>query len=144
MLPCLKAKEISKEIKGKLPVIDEETFKEHFCSICPYYAGRIEKVPHCMQARCAWDDDEERFSPVLMEMMPIFAEELQKTEEKYLNAKHKFDVIQLMFEQEVKEERRRKDPCYECAYGTHAPCIGFCYKQMTANPVEPSQQELRS
>ena len=38
MKPYLKAEEIRKEIREQLPVIDEETFREHNCSECMYYA----------------------------------------------------------------------------------------------------------
>ena len=42
MKPYLKAeeirKEIRKEIREQLPVIDEEIFREHYCSECMYYA----------------------------------------------------------------------------------------------------------
>ena len=33
-----------------------------------------------------------------------------------------------------------KNPCYKCAYNRHAPCIGFCYQQMTAHPVDPNEK----
>lgn len=136
MRPCLKARDIKKEVKANLPVIDPVIFREHFCTDCPYYAGRYEKVPRCMQKNCAWDDEAELFSPALQELLPVFEEEFQKAEAKYLEAKRKRDVLISMFKQEMQEIKRRKDPCYECPYGKVHPCIGFCYKQMTANPVE--------
>lgn len=48
MKPYLKAEEIRKEIREQLPVIDEETFREHYCSECMYYAGGINKKARCM------------------------------------------------------------------------------------------------
>ena len=139
MRPCLKARDINKDIKGQLPVIDEVTFKEHFCAECPYYAGRIDKKARCMQRHCAWDDEDEIFSPVLKSMVPIIEEEFQKAEEKYLKAKRRKEVIYKMFADELREEQKKKDPCYSCAYNSHAPCIGFCYQQMTSHPVDPNE-----
>ena len=75
MRPCLKARDINKDIRGQLPVIDEVTFREHFCAECPYYAGRIDKKARCMQRHCAWDDENEIFSPVLKNMVPILEAE---------------------------------------------------------------------
>ena len=59
MKPYLKAEEIRKDIREQLPVIDEETFREHYCSECMYYAGRINKKARCMQRQCSWDKDDE-------------------------------------------------------------------------------------
>ena len=136
MRPCLKARDIKKEFKADLPVIDAVIFKEHFCTECPYYAGRYEKTPRCMQKHCAWDDEEEAFSPVLLGLITVYEEELEKAEERYLEAQRKRDTVISMFEREMAEIRRRKDPCYDCPYGKASPCIGYCYKQMTANPVD--------
>ena len=142
MRPCLKARDINKDIKGQLPVIDEVTFREHFCAECPYYAGRIDKKARCMQRHCAWDEENEIFSPVLKSMVPIIEAEFKKAEEKYLEAKHRRDVIHKMFADELLQDQKKKDPCYRCAYNSHAPCIGFCYKQMTSNPVDPADVEM--
>ena len=142
MRPCLKARDINKDIKGQLPVIDEVTFREHFCAECPYYAGRIDKKARCMQRHCAWDDENEIFSPVLKSMVPILEAEFKKAEEKYLEAKYRRDVIHKMFADELLQDQKKKDPCYRCAYNSHAPCIGFCYKQMTSNPVDPAEAEM--
>ena len=57
--PYLKAEEIRKDIREQLPVIDKETFREHYCSECMYYAGRINKKARCMQRQCSWDKDDE-------------------------------------------------------------------------------------
>ena len=78
MKPYLKTEEITREIKEKLPVSDEETFREHYCSECLYYAGRIDKKPHCMQRQCSWDQEEEHFAPVLRKMIPILDEECRQ------------------------------------------------------------------
>ena len=142
MRPCLKARDINKDIKGQLPVIDEVTFREHFCAECPYYAGRIDKKARCMQRHCAWDDENEIFSPILKSMVPIIEAKFKKAEEKYHEAKHRRDVIHKMFVNELLQDQKKKDPCYRCAYNSHAPCIGFCYKQMTSNPVDPAEAEM--
>ena len=72
-------------------------------------------------------------------MVPIIEEEFKKAEEKYLEAKRRKEVIYKMFADELREEQKKKDPCYSCAYSSHAPCIGFCYQQMTAHPVDPNE-----
>lgn len=54
MKPYLKAEEIRKDIREQLPVIDEETFREHYCSECMYYAGRINKKARCMEKMWFW------------------------------------------------------------------------------------------
>ena len=41
---------------------------------------------------------------------------------------------------ELLMERKKKDPCYKCAYNRNSPCIGFCYQQMTAHPVDPNER----
>ena len=140
MKPYLKAEEITREIKEKLPVIDEETFREHYCSECLYYAERIDKKPRCMQRQCSWDQEEEHFAPVLRRMIPILDEECMQAEERYIDAKRRRDAIQEMFAEAIRMERRKKDPCYKCAYNCHALCIGFCYQQMTAHPVDPNEK----
>ena len=39
----IKNKQITKEIRGQLPVIAPAMFRERGCSYCPYYAGSYEK-----------------------------------------------------------------------------------------------------
>ena len=108
MKPYLKAEEITREIKEKLPVIDEETFREHYCSECLYYAGRIDKKPRRMQRQCSWDQEEEHFAPVLRRMIPILDEECMQAEERYIDAKRRRDAVQEMFAEEIRMERRKK------------------------------------
>ncbi len=141
MRPCLKAREIKKDIKEKLPIIDEFIFKEHFCSECPYYAGRIEKKARCMQQHCAWDDRREIFSPVLKEMIPIIEDEYLKIEEKFLEVKKRREIINKMFMDEMLRNQKKEDICNNCAYSSHAPCIGFCYQQMTSDPVDLNEMK---
>ena len=57
-----------------------------------------------MQRHCAWDDEDEIFSPALKSMVPIIEEEFQKAEEKYLEAKRRKEVIYKMFADELREE----------------------------------------
>lgn len=78
MKPYLKAEEIRKEIREQLPVIDEETFRGHYCSECMYYAGGINKKARCMQRQCSWNQEEEHFAPVLRRMIPILDEECRQ------------------------------------------------------------------
>lgn len=136
MRPCLKAKDITKDVKRKLPIINELTFKEHFCSDCRYYAGRVDRVAHCMLKECSWDDEEEIYSPVLKKMLPIFEADYQKIRKKYNEAKARKEAIEQIFTKELEAEKRKNDPCNTCCYKTHAPCIGFCYLQMTGTPSD--------
>ena len=108
MKPYLKAEEIRKEIREQLPVIDEETFREHYCSECMYYAGRINKKARCMQHQCSWDKDDEFFAPALKRMSPILDREYKQAEEQYLEAKHRKDAIHEMFAAELLMERKKK------------------------------------
>lgn len=64
-------------------MIDEETFREHYCSECMYYAGRINKKTRCMQRQCSWDKDDEFFAPALKRMIPILDREYKQAEELY-------------------------------------------------------------
>ena len=121
MKPYLKAEEIRKDIREQLPVIDEETFREHYCSECMYYAGRINKKARCMQRQCSWDKDDEFFAPALKRMIPILDREYKQAEEQYLEAKRRKDAIHEMFAAELLMERKKKDPCYKCAYNRNSP-----------------------
>lgn len=109
MRPCLKERDIKKECKANLPIINPVTFREYFCTNCPYYAGRYEKGPRCMQKHCVWDDEAELFSPALLDLLPVFEEELQKAEAEYLEAKRRRDVIISMFKQEMEDIKKKKD-----------------------------------
>ena len=61
----IESKHVTKEIKSQMPVIPVEIIKERGCTFCPYYLGNYEKQPRCMMKTCAWDDENERFHPVL-------------------------------------------------------------------------------
>ena len=78
--------------------------------------------------------------PALKRMIPILDEEYKQAEEQYLEAKRRKDAIHEMFAAELPMERKKKDPCYKCAYNRNSPCIGFCYQQMTAHPVDPNER----
>ena len=128
----IKNKQITKEIRGQLPVITPAMFRERGCSYCPYYAGSYEKFPRCMMASCAWDDEEEHFHPLLRRLIPFYREKMEKAEEKYLAVKKVYTTLLDMFAGEMKQEELEKDECYGCAYGKCGPCIGICYKTMKA------------
>lgn len=89
----IKNKQITKEIRGQLPVITPAMFRERGCSYCPYYAGSYEKFPRCMMAACAWDDEEEHFHPVLRQMLPEFKRKMEKAEEKYLELRTAYELL---------------------------------------------------
>lgn len=126
----IKNKQIPKEIKRKLPVIASVTFKARGCSYCPYYAGCFEKQPRCLMTNCAWDDEEERFHPVLRKMLPEFKRKMVKAEEKYEEEKKAYELLVSMFVEEIDQEAREKDECFNCCYGKGGPCIGICYKRL--------------
>lgn len=100
----IKNKQITKEIRGQLPVITPTMFRERGCSYCPYYAGSYEKFPRCMMVDCAWDDEEEHFHPVLRQMLPEFKRKMEKAEEKYLELKTAYELLMSMFEAEMAQE----------------------------------------
>lgn len=125
-------RQITKEIKGQLPVIDPERFAERACNFCPYYAGSFEKRPRCMMADCAWDDEGEHFHPLLRQMLPEFKSRMEKAEEKYREQKAAYELLLGMFEDELAQEELEEDECYNCCYGKCGPCIGLCYKELTA------------
>ena len=68
----IESKHVTKEIKSQMPVIPVEIIKERGCTFCPYYLGSYEKQPRCMMKNCAWDDEKERFHPVLRELIPFY------------------------------------------------------------------------
>ena len=136
MQPRIKANEVNKVIRMKLPVIDKKTFRHHYCKACLNYAGRDNGIPHCMLANCSWDDDKDIFSPVLREMLPLLEAEMKEAEARYAEAKRKYSIIKAMFAKEDAVIRRENDPCNNCNYSIGGPCIGFCYKQMTSHPVD--------
>ena len=74
----IESKHVTKEIKSQMPVIPVEIVKERGCTFCPYYLGNYEKQPRCMMKTCAWDDENERFHPVLRELIPFYKEKMKK------------------------------------------------------------------
>ena len=128
----IESKHVTKEIKSQMPVIPVEIVKERGCTFCPYYLGNYEKQPRCMMKICAWDDENERFHPVLRELIPFYKEKMEKAEEKFLTMKKIYTTLLGMFADEMRQEELEKDECYGCAYGKCGPCIGICYKSMKA------------
>lgn len=125
-------KHVTKEIKEQMPVIPTDIMKERGCTFCPYYMGSYEKQPRCMMKTCAWDDEEERFHPLLRKLIPFYKEKMEKAEEKYLAVKKVYTTLLDMFAGEMKQEELEKDECYGGAYGKCGPCIGICYKAIKA------------
>ena len=121
----IESKHVTKEIKSQMPVIPVEIVKERGCTFCPYYLGNYEKQPRCMMKTCAWDDENERFHPVLRELIPFYKEKMEKAEEKFLAVKQIYTTLLKMFADEMKQEELEKDECYGCAYGKCGPCIGM-------------------
>lgn len=80
----IESKHVTKEIKSQMPVISPEIIKERGCTFCPYYLGSYEKQPRCMMKNCAWDDENERFHPILRRLIPFYKEKMEKAEEKFL------------------------------------------------------------
>ena len=116
----IESKHVTKEIKSRMPVIPVEIVKERGCTFCPYYLGNYEKQPRCMMKTCAWDDENERFHPVLRGLIPFYKEKMEKAEEKFLAMKKIYTTLLGMFADEMKQEELEKDECYGCAYGNVA------------------------
>ena len=112
----IESKHVTKEIKSQMPVIPVEIVKERGCTL----------------KTCAWDDENERFHPVLRGLIPFYKEKMEKAEEKFLAMKKIYTTLLGMFADEMKQEELEKDECYGCAYGKCGPCIGICYKSMKA------------
>ena len=121
----IESKHVTKEIKSQMPVIPVEIVKERGCTFCPYYLGNYEKQPRCMMKTCAWDDENERFHPILRKLIPFYKEKMEKAEEKFLAMKKIYTTLLGMFDDEMKQEELEKDECYGCAYGKCGPCIGI-------------------
>ena len=136
----IESKHVTKEIKSQMPVIPVEIVKERGCTFCPYYLGNYEKQPRCMMKTCAWDDENERFHPVLRGLIPFYKEKMEKAEVKFLAMKKIYTTLLGMFADEMKQEELEKDECYGCVYGKCGPCIGManmiCDKEIIA--LEPS------
>ena len=130
MKKCLSSKDIPREVKAMLPIIDSEMYVERACSFCTYHAGLFEKKHRCMMKICSWDTEEEKFHPVLLQLKEKFDREVVRTEEKLSTAKTRQKTLNAMFEKELAEQERRKDPCYECHFSKGTPCIGVCYKKI--------------
>ena len=112
----IESKHVTKEIKSQMPVISPEIIKERGCTFCPYYLGSYEKKPRCMMKNCAWDDENERFHPILRRLIPFYKEKMEKAEEKFLAVKQIYTTLLKMFADEMKQEELEKDECYGCAY----------------------------
>ena len=93
----IESKHVTKEVKSQMPVIPVEIVKERGCTFCPYYLGNYEKQPRCMMKTCAWDDENERFHPVLRELIPFYKEKMEKAEEKFLAMKKIYTTLLGMF-----------------------------------------------
>ena len=79
----IESKHVTKEIKSQMPVISPvEIIKERGCTFCPYYLGSYEKQPRCMMKNCAWDDENERFHPILRRTDSILQREDGKSRRK--------------------------------------------------------------
>ena len=113
----IESKHVTKEIKSRMPVIPVEIVKERGCTFCPYYLGNYEKQPRCMMKTCAWDDENERFHPVLRGLIPFYKEKMEKAEEKFLAMKKIYTTLLGMFADEMKQEELEKDEC--CRKAVH-------------------------
>ena len=115
----MKSKHVTKrKSKSQMPVISPEIIKrKEVVRFCPYYLGSYEKQPRCMMKNCAWDDENERFHPILRRLIPFYKEKMEKAEEKFLAVKQIYTTLLKMFADEMKQEELEKDECYGCAYG---------------------------
>lgn len=131
MKPCIKAKEIPREMKAMLPEIPRELREERFCTFCPYYAGIYAGARRCMVRTCAWDNEKRYFHPALREFLNRTREVVIEAERKYMETKKRMETLESMFAEELAEEERKEDKCYRCPYGRALPCIGICYADLT-------------
>ena len=120
----IESKHVTKEIKSQMPVIPVEIVKERGCTFCPYYLGNYEKQPRCMMKTCAWDDENERFHPVLRELIPFYKEKMEKAEEKFLAMKKIYTTLLGMFADEMKQERNYRDELGQLAVD-QISCDGY-------------------
>lgn len=131
----IESKHVTKEVKSQMPVIPVEIVKERGCTFCPYYLGNYEKQPRCMMKTCAWDDENERFHPVLRELIPFYKEKMEKAEEKFLAMKKIYTTLLGMFADEMKQEELEKDECYGCTYGPYL--LGKLTNRCSAVGISP-------
>lgn len=61
-----------------------------------------------MMKNCAWDDENERFHPVLRELIPFYKEKMEKAEEKFLAMKKIYTTLLGMFADEMRQEELEK------------------------------------
>ena len=104
----IESKHVTKDIKSQMPVISPEIIKERGCTFCPYYLGSYEKKPRCMMKNCAWDDENERFHPILRRLIPFYKEKMEKAEEKFLAMKKIYTTLLGMFDDEMKQEEQEE------------------------------------
>ena len=89
----IESKHVTKKIKSQMPVIPVEIVKERGCTFCPYYLGNYEKQPRCMMKTCAWDDENERFHPVLRELIPFYKEKMKSRRKVPGNEKDLYNTV---------------------------------------------------
>ena len=126
---CITRYDIPKEMRDRLPKYSKETAMKRDCSVCQYYAGKY----HCMLKHCICDEnyaDRIAFHPVLRELLDSTKKELREAEIRYETAKFMAAKVEKMFEQELKEESKVNDECYECPYSKNSPCVGVCIKKI--------------
>ena len=122
--------EIPREIKMQLPIIPAEKYQKRGCRDCGYYAGSVKKGKRCLMKECVLVDEDELFHPVLKKMMTkLLLKSRIKGEQQEL-AKKRYQTMQSMFRDEIKEEEKKNDVCYACPYGKGRPCIGYCTDQL--------------
>lgn len=61
-----------------------------------------------MMKTCAWDDENERFHPVLRGLIPFYKEKMEKAEVKFLAMKKIYTTLLGMFADEMKQEELEK------------------------------------
>ena len=127
---CIDKRDIPLDIKKRLPFLTEEKMFRNDCKVCLYYGG----LHHCMLSHCICDEkygDNIYFHPELKKMIPrIQADLAYGLVEDIPRAQNTLNTLNKMFEKEIFEEDKKNDECYDCPYGKHSPCIGFCLKNI--------------
>lgn len=132
---------IVNKVKMQLPVIPSEIVREHGCTYCPYYAGRMDRQSKCMLKRCSWDNPEE-YHPAMKQLIPFYESKMEKAKSKYKNIKalmtnyQKLILENQMVLEDLEEECQEKineDMAYALNYldiYSHSLDVSKLYREM--------------
>ena len=99
-------------IKVNLPTISSKEYKTKVCKDCCYFAGTAARAKRCLMKDCVYKDDDERFSPVLRELIDLKERDYLWAKVRLQEVKEELDLVKSMFRDELKEEAMMQDECY--------------------------------